>query len=226
METFCVPFDALPLDRSELFRTLGYSDGRAADPYVAAQLERVLGEVSRVCRPRFGYALFPAEAVSDRTVSVAGTTFAVGKVIAACLEGASHFALFVATAGAEFADWTRRQALGGDVFRDFLIDAVGSEVAEAAGRALALRLAQEVGRGGLRIGNSYSPGYCGWNVRDQRRLFALLPANPCGVRLGDSCLMEPIKSISGVIPVGPDIEKKPYGCAICNNRNCYKKRKP
>lgn len=225
METFRVSFDALPLDRSELFRTLGYTDGRAADPYVVAQLERVLGEASQVCRPRFGYALFPAGEVSDRAVSVAGQTFAVGKVIASCLCGASHFALFVATAGEEFADWTKRQALGGDVFRDFLIDTVGSEVAEAAGRALALRLSHEVGREGLRAGNSYSPGYCGWNVRDQRRLFALLPETPCGIRLGDSCLMEPIKSISGVIPLGPDIEKKPYGCAICNNRNCYKKRK-
>ena len=79
-------------------------------------------------------------------------------------------------------------------------------------------------REGLRISNSYSPGYCGWNVAEQHRLFALLPERPCGIELGRSALMKPEKSVSGIIALGREVEKRPYGCAICNRRNCYKRQ--
>ena len=55
-------------------------------------------------------------------------------------------------------------------------------------------------------------------------LGSLLPPAPCGITLTDSSLMLPIKSISGVIAVGTRIEKKPYGCAICGKKDCYKNR--
>ena len=36
--------------------------------------------------------------------------------------------------------------------------------------------------------------------------------------------MLPVKSVSGVIGLGDEVENKPYGCAICMNKNCYKRR--
>ena len=59
---------------------------------------------------------------------------------------------------------------------------------------------------------------------EQRKLFTLLPPAPCGITLTDSCLMLPIKSISGVMAVGSCVEKRPYGCAICGRKDCYKNR--
>ena len=56
------------------------------------------------------------------------------------------------------------------------------------------RLERYVAPEGLRITNSYSPGYCGWNVSEQHALFSLLPEGFCGVRLCESGLMLPIKS--------------------------------
>jgi hypothetical protein len=61
-------------------------------------------------------------------------------------------------------------------------------------------------------------------VKDQFKLFSLLPENFCGIRLTDSALMIPIKSVSGIIGIGENVERKNYPCEICNMKDCYRKK--
>ncbi len=49
----------------------------------------------------------------------------------------------------------------------------------------------------------YSPGYCGWHVSGQINLFKTLTPEKIGITLGESCLMNPLKSVSGVLVAGP-----------------------
>jgi hypothetical protein len=70
----------------------------------------------------------------------------------------------------------------------------------------------------------YSPGYCGWHVSGQKALFGLLGAEAAGVALTDSFLMQPLKSVSGVIIAGPpDIHRFandfPF-CTTCTGMEC------
>ncbi len=48
----------------------------------------------------------------------------------------------------------------------------------------------------------YSPGYCGWHVSGQRAIFASIVPDDIGVTLNASCLMSPVKSVSGVLVAG------------------------
>ena len=89
---------------------------------------------------------------------------------------------------------------------------------------MARRMSGTLAEKGMRISNSYSPGYCGWPVSDQQQLFELFPPQICGVELNSSSLMSPVKSVSGVIAVGSQVQKMPYGCAICGRKDCYKNR--
>ncbi len=50
---------------------------------------------------------------------------------------------------------------------------------------------------------AYSPGYCGWHVSGQKKLFQFLEPDKIGITLNDSCLMTPLKSVSGVLVSGP-----------------------
>lgn len=218
-----IPFQELGIDFSDIWNLTG-NDGYVPDAQSQELFESVVGEIARICRPRYGYAVFRSEGAGKAVIRLAGRELQTGAIIARYLHGAGEFALFVATAGTEFEAMQRRLHAEGDIVRQFFADMVGSEIAEAAGRILADRLATEQERRGFRISNSYSPGYCGWPVSDQHTLFSLLPDAPCGVTLNDSSLMSPIKSISGVIALGPEIEKKPYGCAICGKKDCYKNR--
>jgi len=51
-----------------------------------------------------------------------------------------------------------------------------------------------------------------------------LPEGFCGVRLCESGLMLPIKSVSAVVGIGPEVERRDYGCALCRKADCYKRR--
>jgi hypothetical protein len=70
----------------------------------------------------------------------------------------------------------------------------------------------------------YSPGYCGWHMSGQKKLFEFLHPQDIGITLLDSYLMRPLKSISGVMVVG---DKKihifedtyPF-CSQCKTRSC------
>ena len=75
-----------------------------------------------------------------------------------------------------------------------------------------------------RITNRYSPGYCGWQVAEQHKLFQLIPDNYCGIRLTESALMDPVKSVSGIIGIGENVKINPYTCRMCDMPDCvYRK---
>jgi hypothetical protein len=70
----------------------------------------------------------------------------------------------------------------------------------------------------------FSPGYCGWHMSGQRKLFEFLQPEDIGITLLDSYLMKPLKSISGVMVVGEkDIfvfeDSYPF-CNQCSSHSC------
>jgi cobalamin-dependent methionine synthase I len=106
----------------------------------------------------------------------------------------------------------------------YVYDVLGSAIAEAAGDQIESFLKKEVAPEGEKITNRYSPGYCNWNVADQHKLFSLLGNSPCGVTLTESALMHPVKSISGVIGIGPTVKYRDYQCTLCLSENCVYRR--
>ncbi len=143
---------------------------------------------------------------------------------------ADKLALFAGTVGPELArqiaDLFHRHeyALG------YVLDAVASCGTERL--ADLLQTAWESAATGQRQASSvertavlpYSPGYCGWHVSGQRRLFQYLKPEEIGITLRESCLMEPLKSVSGVFVLGPRAihQFNPvFGfCSECRTRNC------
>ena len=74
---------------------------------------------------------------------------------------------------------------------------------------------------------SYSPGYCGWDITGQKKLFKYLKPSQIGITINQSCLMTPIKSVSGVLAAGDkEIHIFPVGfsyCDHCISQNCQER---
>jgi len=69
---------------------------------------------------------------------------------------------------------------------------------------------------------AYSPGYCGWHVSGQKKLFQFLKPDKIGITLNDSCLMTPLKSVSGVLVSGPsDIHIFDNNYSFCEECTTY-----
>lgn len=141
---------------------------------------------------------------------------------------ADHLSLFAATVGGEVSTRVAALFAGGDSPQAFLLDAVAAESAARLGERLGAiflaRLRAEGNAGGETRVLPYSPGYCGWRVEGQRALFARLWPEEIGIRLNEGGLMDPAKSVSGVLVAGtaaahrfrPDFEF----CDGCEERRC------
>ncbi len=76
---------------------------------------------------------------------------------------------------------------------------------------------------------NYSPGYCGWHISSQEKLFEFLKPDKIGITLNSSYLMSPIKSISGILAAGPKElnffnNNFPF-CRKCKDKSCLQRMK-
>ena len=204
--------------RMEVWRAMGYGDA-VPEERVSSAVDALAERLVPSARLRYMCDFLPAEKISPTQISLGGETFAVGGIISSYLKGMERACVFVATAGEEFDAAVRGVKAQGDILQDFIADALGSVLAENAVAMLEKDLVPE---GGVSL--PYSPGYCGWDIREQHLLFSLFPPRPCGVTLSESSLMSPEKSISGFFALGRDLVRQPYHCDICQNQKCFKRR--
>ena len=101
-----------------------------------------------------------------------------------------------------------------------MVDVVGSEIVEFAVDRIHHDLGLRFEAEGLGVSNRFSPGYCTWDVREQEKLFGWFPPGYCGITLSPSCLMQPTKSVSGVIGIGHRVRTNPYLCNVCSEEMC------
>ncbi|MFI3317822.1 MAG: vitamin B12 dependent-methionine synthase activation domain-containing protein [Rikenellaceae bacterium] len=210
----------MDLDLREVYRSMGYR-GNTPEADICALCQELISEVEQIARPSFYYQIFDCDPSSE-SLKVGDTEFMTGKIISSLMKRSSSAAVFVATAGWQVQRWLDEISASGDALRLFIADAIASTIVEAMGDRMELDLEQRIGD--MLHTNRFSPGYCKWDIREQQKLFKVLSDQRCEITLNDSCLMQPIKSISGVIGIGKDVITKKYGCAICQRADCYMRK--
>jgi hypothetical protein len=218
-------FNELIIDKKEIVKILGYAKTPLPSPFDKF-LEEALNYSEGLNDIRGIYRIVDNIEINriDHQILAADQKFKVGKTLSFELRGSESLAFFVCTAGNSICKRSARLLKGEDPVLGYVYDLLGSAIAEAAADRLQDVLKQVVEEDGQKITNRYSPGYCHWNVSDQHKLFSLFQGNPCGVTLTPSSLMQPTKSISGVIGIGKDVKYRKYQCEHCSSKDCvYRK---
>jgi len=189
--------------REEVLSAQGLPEPSALPERLRALLDDAFEEFDTHAEPR---AIAGDVSLADLEDVLDGFDGPVGEtVIGQIYPRAEAFALYVATLGIPLAERIREMFATNDLGRGWMLDAVASSGADRLSYLLSTRFEDELGRNGHPLSRvlPYSPGYCGWTVRGQKNLFARLRPEAIGVTLNDSCLMTPIKSVSGVLVAGP-----------------------
>lgn len=141
---------------------------------------------------------------------------------------AHRLSLFAVTVGEPVCGEIRRFFDTGDPAMGYTLDTIASAGAEGLADAMAREYQVGVRRSdpegaGVRV-LPYSPGYCGWHVSGQAKLFEVLRPESIGIRLNSSFLMEPLKSVSGVL-VAAEKEVHDFDidfdfCTDCADQDC------
>jgi hypothetical protein len=221
IKEFQYTFDELGIIKSEIEELLGFEDSELPEPFPEF-IEIAIKQAPSVCNIRGGYKIFHSEEVviDSNGISICDQVFNPSKTVNIQFKNAGSLALFVSTAGAEITEYSKNLTKNGDPLSGFIFDVLGSVAVEKAADKMIQSLETDMQKSGLKISDSFSPGYCDWSVSEQQKLFSLLPANFCGVSLSESSLMWPIKSVSGMVAIGSNMEQKGYQCYWCNDRNC------
>ena len=185
--------------------------------------ESLLEEIRDIASPACIFKLYGGSIDGETVRLDEGARLQVGAILSSLMQGSECFAIFAATAGNSFQQYQDNLKKENDMLKIYVADTIGSCIAEAAGDYMERLLEKELE--GLRHTKRFSPGYCGWHLSGQKEIFRLLGGNPCDINLSDVCLMKPIKSISGIIGIGPGVKENIYGCRYCELETCYKRKK-
>jgi hypothetical protein len=139
-----------------------------------------------------------------------------------------NIALFALTVGSSIVDTIHDLFNKKDFAQGAMLDSVASLSADKSVEILEAYFYNILSERNLTKNGSivlgYSPGYCGWDLSGQKKLFEYLNPGEIGITLNESFLMSPLKSISGVLVHGDKtihvFESSFTFCSYCKNQTC------
>ncbi|NWF50824.1 MAG: methionine synthase [Ignavibacteriaceae bacterium] len=204
---------------------LGYT-AESVPETIKEVVEELFEKIPGLIDASAGFVSFSQSSIvikNDKFI-IDGVSFECKPIIANQLSNADSLILFASTIGPSAEALCKKCFDEGDSLKGFTADLIFSELAERTVDLLEMKIDELVSAENLHITNRFSPGYCGWSVTDQQKLFSFFPDKFLGIVLTESSLMIPVKSVSGVIGIGKNVKKESYNCSLCELDFCYKRK--
>jgi hypothetical protein len=192
-------------------------DPAQARPRLVTVAESVLDEARSLLDPIAMYTILPVRDLYHQTVVLDGGATFEGPLVARALAGAAEAALAVCTIGSALEELVGK-LFATDSVRAIALDGAGTAAVGEVTRQVVARICDEALARGLGTGIRANPGQEGWPIEQQRVFFDLVPAGEIGVRLTESCLMLPRKSVSVIVGLGPEMRPDAVTCDFCSKR--------
>ena len=208
MEPVMVEGFSVSVEPAEVRRFLGTKNGERAAP--DPRYDDLLGD----CLAAAGSLISP----KAMYVYAAGRELPGSRTFAAL----GRMAFCVCTIGASLETEVTRLSEGGELLRAVVLDSIGSVAAEAVADHVDKRIGADAAKEGLKTSCRASPGYGDWDIREQAAIFRLLPAERIGVRLSETFMMIPRKSISFAMHIAkePAMLRSENSCRACGRTDC------
>lgn len=215
--------DTGTIDRREVLRYLGYK-GRGADRIVEEMVEQCILELGREARCCHLYREFPLKLREDGQID--GGCFQTRSLnLSKNLKDCDQVIVFAATLGLgvdHLIQKYTRLLMSRAVIMQAAAAAMIEEYCDQACTQLRARYEEE----NLYLRPRFSPGYGDFSLDCQEALLNACEAGKrIGIKLTDSLLMMPSKSVTAVMGVS----SKPYrcrvkGCEACGKKDCAYRR--
>jgi hypothetical protein len=219
------PID-IGINIQQVLKTIGYHGDCTPPARTMSLVDEYMENFHNLVEPAYSYIIRDVEWVQGPISFIRNDIIFKSQVIARLLEQCQKAVVFAVTIGNHLEEMVNRLAEDRLILQATVLDAIGSSAVEKLAEFVDSSVREVASAQGLSTSRRFSPGYCDWNIGQQRMLFWALNGDTADIRLTRTCLMIPQKSISGIIGIGPgngNIES--YNpCRTCKKRNCPGRR--
>lgn len=208
--------DGFPIELSleEALARLNIDERRAEK----LQANEILKTAMSLIHPRAIHVQSSVTSHGRDNVRIGGVDFA-SRILTKNLDGTETVFPYIITIGEALETEARASK---NILGQLLLDELGNSALDASVRYLQSHISQKLG---LKMICHMSPGQLDWSISQQRQLFSMFDdvESKIGVKLTDSLLMIPRKSVSGIMfPT-----ETPFtSCQLCQRRNCSSRKVP
>ena len=221
------------INQREIYRYLGYR-GITPDDQITSMIDEVLTDLLAVIHPRSLYKTYQCQIIEANPKQIALSELEsdfpkkipfYSNQLAANLRGCPYVILMAATLGIEADKLLHKYELI-NMAKASVLQACAAAAIEACCNMLQQELQSDAARHGFYLRPRFSPGYGDFSLNCQRNVLNALDAGKhLGIKLTDSFLMMPSKSVTAEIGVS----KKPHrcdvkGCEACGKTDCLYRR--
>lgn len=216
----------IEIDRGNVCQHIGYDADYQLSARVSSLVDEYIENVHHLIEPSYSYVIRDVEWAGGSFTFVEGSIIFKSRIIAHLLEQCQKVAVFLVTIGNYLEETSYELAKDGHMLQATVLDAIGSDAVERVAEFVQSRIEEEANVQGLINSRRFSPGYCDWDIGQQRMIFWAMRGDIIGIHLTGECLMVPQKSISGIIGIGPsDGKVRSFNpCKTCQKYDCPGRR--
>ena len=191
-------------------------------PKTQKRVHEGIDQAVKMITPLAGYRVLPVEKIENGYHS----GWPGGKYCDIALDltesPVRYFAVYLATLGGALETACREMADQSKMYQAMLLDAVGTAMLDTMGRKIETIVDSQARRIGFFTGCRLGPGLNGTALENQALLFDLLDGETVGVRLNESFVMDPSKSISAFVIFNDSEQRDASGnkCSRCKMKRC------
>ncbi len=199
------------INRNEILKYLHYR-GSEIPPEIDALIDESLEEIQSKADVKYTYRVFPLDGMTLKN-----TTFTLeGEDIKKLLKDCDSVILMAATLGLGMDRWIHSMEFR-DLSKSIILDSCASAAIEAVCNEVNDNLEKEYENQGLFLTDRFSPGYGDMPLAQQRDFTRVMNLQKkIGVHLSSTDLMIPRKSVTAIIGISKNPQKKRFtGCENC-----------
>jgi len=214
----------IDIDNQQVLQYIGYDSTSEPPLRILSLIDEYAENVHNLIAPSYYYTIRDVGIVLGSSVVIDGPLVFQSEVIARLLEKCEKVAVFAATIGGYLEEMIAKLSADKLMIQASVLDGIGSTATEKMAEFMHGIITRQANNMGLYTSRRFSPGYCDWEVEQQKMLFRAIDSDSAGINLTEGGIMLPRKSISGIIGIGSRAVGNYNPCETCAKDNCVGRR--
>jgi cobalamin-dependent methionine synthase I len=199
--------EGITIPQKPTLRRMGYPGNiKHMGPQIESIFRGLIREAENLITPAGSHIILKIKQNNHKIVTFENSDFSIeSSQVGKMLSNSVYVVIFTVTIGPGMEKKVKDFSEKDDMTSAFILDAIASETADAVADTLHYDLIKsKAAAEGYKVTPRFSPGYGDWEIRVQPEIIKICRSDSIGIRVNESSLMIPRKSVSAVF--GLEIE--------------------